>query len=99
MVLASPRRWVRTYGTLVFATSSAMPGSMLRPEMSLMTAAPAFSAASAVETWVVSMLTSAPAFTRAAMTGTTRRCSSAGLTSSAPGRVDSPPTSMMSAPA
>ena len=64
-----------------------------------MIAAPAASAASAVAACVVSMLTRAPALTSASITGSTRRCSSSTLTSAAPGRVDSPPTSMMSAPA
>ena len=66
--------------------------------MSLMIVAPAATAASAVSALRVSMETR-PCAARASMTGRTRRCSSAVSTGSAPGRVDSPPTSTMAAPA
>ena len=62
--------------------------------------APASSAARATATLVVSIERRAPGRrARAARsTGTTRRSSSSSATGSAPGRVDSPPTSRMSAP-
>ena len=44
------------------------------------------------------MLTVTPSATSCRMTGTTRRSSSSTGTRAAPGRVDSPPTSTMSAP-
>ena len=47
---------------------------------------------------VVSTLVGTPAAVSAAMTGTTRRSSVDSGTRSAPGRVDSPPTSIRSAP-
>jgi dihydropteroate synthase len=50
-------------------------------------------AAAATSARVVSTLTRAPAATRSRTTGTTRVHSSAASTRSAPGRVDSPPTS------
>jgi hypothetical protein len=59
-------------------------------------ARPGLDAACAVLAFIVSM-TRAPSAASAATTGSTR-CSSAGATRSAPGRVDSPPTSRMSAP-
>jgi hypothetical protein len=49
--------------------------------------------------WRVSMDTSTPAPASARITGSTRACSSAGEVGFAPGRVLSPPTSMISVPA
>ena len=67
-------------------------------EMSLMMVAPAVTAARATAALRVSMETRAPLAASASTTGNTRRSSSASGTGRAPGRVDSPPTSMMSAP-
>lgn len=47
---------------------------------------------------MVSIETVMPAAVSAATTGSTRCCSTSGLTRSAPGRVDSPPTSTTLAP-
>ncbi|CAB4341785.1 unannotated protein [freshwater metagenome] len=60
--------------------------------------APAAIAALATSARVVSTLTTAPSFTNSVITGITLFNSSSSLTRSAPGRVDSPPTSIMSAP-
>src|SRR5690349_10812915 len=67
--------------------------------MSFTIAAPASSAARATSDFVVSMESGTE--TRrasASITGTTREISSSAETGAPPGRVDSPPTSMMSAP-
>ena len=74
-------------------------GSCVRAEMSLTMAAPASSAAAIVAALRVSTDTVAPAAASARITGTTRACSASGETGGAPGRVLSPPTSTMSAPA
>ena len=66
--------------------------------MSLTMVAPAATAATAVSSFRVST-EMRPWSASASITGSTRRCSSAGSTGSAPGRVDSPPTSTMAAPA
>ena len=60
--------------------------------------APAVIACLATSARIVSTLTTAPSFTNSLMTGITRFNSSSSLTLSAPGLVDSPPTSIMSAP-
>ena len=79
-------------------TKSTMRGSV-KPVTSLTTEAPQRTAALATSTWRVSMETIAPSFASARTTGSTRRASSSGSTGVNPGRVDSPPTSMISAPA
>ena len=86
-----PQGWV---------AQSALISAEVRPVMSLMMSAPAASAAAATEGCRVSMESSAwgNSLRRAAMTGAVRRSSSAGETGMAPGRVDSPPMSMMWAP-
>jgi hypothetical protein len=61
--------------------------------------APAAVAAAITAAWRVSIETGFSAPASARMTGSTRRISSAGSTGVAPGRVDSPPISMRSAPA
>ena len=68
--------------------------------MSLRTAAPSAAASVIISGLLVSTLTQKPSSARARTTGRTRRRSSSRETpnSSKPGRVDSPPTSMMSAP-
>ena len=79
-------------------TNSTMRGSV-KPVTSLTMEAPTRTAAFATSTWRVSMETMAPFLASARTTGRTRRASSSGFTGVKPGRVDSPPTSMMSAPA
>ena len=93
-----PRQCMATYGTRSARRSRASAGRPVRPETSLTSIAPASTAASAVSARMVSMLTLTPAATSARTTGRTRACSSSTGTRSAPGRVDSPPTSTMSAP-
>ncbi len=66
---------------------------------SLMSPAPAAAAARITSGLLVSTeMTTALAPRSRSITGSTRRSSSSALTASAPGRVDSPPTSMMAAP-
>ena len=80
------------------ATRGNMPGSR-PPPMSLMTSAPASRASAAVAACRVSTDRGrSVAARRASSTGSSRSCSSAGVTGSAPGRVDSPPRSSRSAP-
>src|SRR5436190_11409335 len=98
MAALCARQCMTTYGTPVSPTSAGSSGSAWPPETSLTMRAPADSAAAAVDARIVSMLTTAPAAASAATTGSIRRRSSSALTRSAPGRVDSPPTSTMSAP-
>src|SRR6478752_1771773 len=78
------------------ATHGTMSGSARPPETSLTMEAPASTAARATEARIVSTETTAPSAARAVTTG---RSSSSTDGRSAPGRVDSPPTSTMSAPA
>ena len=66
---------------------------------SLTMRAPAASAVAITSAWRVSTETTAPAAARPRTTGSMRRSSSSGGTGVAPGRVNSPPISMMSAPA
>jgi hypothetical protein len=82
-----------THGMPLSATSSAMFLSARPPLTSLTRAAPAAIAASATSARVVSTLVRTPFRESSAMTGRTRRHSSWASTRSAPGRVDSPPTS------
>ena len=86
------------YGTPNFLTAANIAGSDKPPLTSLMIAAPACTAFSAVSARIVSMLIFTPCFESSAITGITRACSSSALTRSAPGLVDSPPISMMSTP-
>ena len=80
-------------------TSSSIPIAVAAVT-SLTRSAPAASAASATSTLDVSTDRTRPGNLdrSSVMTGTTRRSSSDASTGSAPGRVDSPPTSMMSTP-
>ena len=78
-------------------TKSTMRGSV-KPVTSLTMEAPTRTAALATSTWRVSIDTTAPALASACTTGSTRRASVSGSTGVKPGRVDSPPTSMISAP-
>src|ERR1700761_6562557 len=74
-------------------------GSARPPDTSLTTSTPASTAASAVAEFMVSTLTGTPSSTNSFSTGITRFCSLPGSSRFAPGLVDSPPTSMKSAPA
>ena len=80
------------------ATSAAIFGSPRSAVTSLTMLAPASSAAAATAAFDVSIDSRAPAPASPSSTGTTRRSSSASLTGSAPGRVDSPPMSRIAAP-
>ena len=95
-----PRQCITTYFTPVVATRSAIFGSAKPPLTSLIIVAPTFRAALATFALVVSILTVVfgKDLAIASITGIVRTNSSASVTRSAPGRVDSPPTSMMSTP-
>ena len=76
-----------------------MPASPRRAVTSLTKTAPAATAARATAAFEVSIETGTPPVAvSASTTGITRRSSSSALTGAAPGRVDSPPTSIRSAP-
>src|SRR5690348_11430952 len=75
-----------------------MSGSARPPLTSLTRLAPASSAAAATSARMVSTLTGTPSLASPVITGMTRRNSSSADIRWAPGRVDSPPTSTMSAP-
>ena len=81
----------------VSAATCTMAGSV-KPVTSLMIDAPRRAQSCATSAWRVSTETTAPSATRPRTTGTMRSASSLGETGRWPGRVDSPPTSMMSAP-
>src|SRR4051812_14175968 len=98
MVRGSPSMCIRQQPARAPATSPASSGSKRKAETSLTIVAPASSAARATATFVVSIETRGPAPDSCSTTGNTRRSSSSAGTGSAPGRVDSPPTSRMSAP-
>ncbi len=86
-------------GTPASAASEGISESNRRPLISLIMEAPALSARRATSARYVSMETGTPASPAiASITGTTRRISSSSVTGSEPGRVDIPPTSMISAP-
>ena len=67
--------------------------------MSLTMDAPAMIAASITDDFLVSMLIGTPNPTTSFITGITRSISSLAVTGTAPGLLDSPPISIMSAPA
>ena len=96
---ARSRLCMTTTAEPVSATASAMPGSRCNPQTSLMTEAPSRAALRATVALPVSMetATSKPS-AKAPSTGVTRRSSSSAETGAWPGRVDSPPTSMIAAP-
>ena len=90
-ITTTPQLWA--------AQTPAISGSASSPLTSLTMSAPATSAASATAALHVSMEISPSHSARnAAITGTVRAVSSAAATGSAPGRVDSPPMSISSAP-
>ena len=86
------------YGTPSFLTVANIAGSERPPLTSLIIAAPALIAFSAVSARIVSILIFTPLLESSVITGNTRDCSSSAVMRSAPGRVDSPPISMMSTP-
>ena len=100
MVPGSPSMCIRQQPQPREATSSAISGSPRNAVTSFTIDAPASSAASATTRLVVSTEISQPPFSAAnpSTTGSTRRNSSSSATGSAPGRVDSPPTSNTAAP-
>ena len=99
MVRGSPCMCIATKPAPASATTASIRGSARPADTSLTTDAPAAIAAAATAAFVVSMLTGTPELVAsAATTGNTRARSSASVTGSAPGRVDSPPTSSTSAP-
>src|SRR6478672_6091820 len=99
MSVLCPRQCIAMKGSRLAATQGTISGSARPPETSLTMEAPASTAARATEARIVSMDTTAPSAASAVTTGTTRRSSSSTDGRSAPGLVDSPPTSTMSAPA
>ena len=98
MVRGSPFMCMRHTPTPALAAHSRAPGTR-KARTSLTMQAPAATAAAITGGLLLSteMATSSPAAMRS-MTGTTRSHSTAASTGAAPGRVDSPPTSMMQAP-
>ena len=100
IVAGSPRMCMRTMPAPRPATTASMRASRAAVT-SLTRDAPAASAAAATSGLEVSTetITAGRRRASAATTGTTRSISSATGTVAAPGRVDSPPTSMTSAPA
>ena len=98
MVALGPRECIATNIRPLSAATLGISGSAAPADTSLMIEAPSSAAIAAVPAFIVSMLTGMPRATSSRITGTTRRCSSSTGRRSAPGRVDSPPTSTMSAP-
>ena len=86
------------YGTCNRAAVCNICESANPPLTSLIIDAPALIAASAVLARIVSILIVTPYLANSAITGIVLFNSSSSLTRSAPGRVDSPPMSMMSTP-
>ena len=99
MVSGLPCIWTSTALAPASATRRSDAGSAVSAETSLAMPAPAASAARSTPGWRVSTDTGTPSAASAATAGRMRRHSSASSTSTAPGRVDSPPISTMSAPA
>ena len=99
MVRGVPRMCMRTTAHALSAATCAISSSPCNAVTSLMISAPAATAARATDAFEVSMLIAAPVFAASpSMTGSTRRNSSSAVTGAAPGRVDSPPISRISAP-
>ena len=95
----SARLCMSTAAAPLSATTCAIAGSFCRPHTSLTIAAPCLIAARATAALEVSMeIGSVQRAASAATIGSTRRSSSASGTGVAPGRVDSPPMSRLSAP-
>src|SRR4051794_12479091 len=98
MVRGSPSMCMSTTSQPACAQTPASSESPRSAVTSFTIVAPASIAASATTAFEVSIETSSPSRARASTTGWTRSSSSPDETASAPGRVDSPPTSRMSAP-
>src|SRR6266403_4516153 len=98
MVRGSPCMCMRHTAQPLAAAAASAPGSR-KARTSLMSPAPAALAARMTSALLVStQMIAAVAARSRSITGMTRRNSSSALTGSAPGRVDSPPTSMSAAP-
>src|SRR4051812_21934915 len=98
MVRGVPSMCMRQQSTSWSATTPASSGSPRNAVTSLTKLAPAASAAAATSAFEVSIDSCAPVAASPSITGRTRRSSSSAGTGSAPGRVDSPPMSRISAP-
>ncbi len=96
IVAGSPCMCMRQMPTPASATTAASSGSRRSAVTSFTIVAPSAIARRATSAREVSTETRHP--TRSSSTGTTRLSSSSSLTGSAPGRVDSPPTSTSAAP-
>ena len=92
------RQCMATYSRPSSATMGNMSGSANPPLTSLTIVAPAAAHVLATAARVVSMLTGTALAASASTTGTTRSSSTSSGTRWAPGRVDSPPTSIQAAP-
>ena len=92
-------QWVMMQPQVLAAATSTIAG-LVKPVTSLMIDAPSRTHILATSGWRVSieMMASGTSARILRMTGTTRAPSSLAVTGVKPGRVDSPPTSMMSAP-
>ena len=100
MVSGLPCACMRQTGAPAPATTSAIAGSCSMADTSLTIDAPAESAARATPALRVSIeIGPMPSRESASITGSTRAVSASAGTSRAPGRVDSPPMSMIPAPA
>mmetsp|Transcript_39563 Transcript_39563/g.93136 ORF Transcript_39563/g.93136 Transcript_39563/m.93136 type:complete len:201 (+) Transcript_39563:210-812(+) len=95
-----PRVCISTAGTPSSAKVASIRASAAPPETSLTASAPARTAARATAAQLVSteMGMPSPSARSASISGSTRASSSASPTAAAPGRVETPPMSSMSAP-
>src|SRR5664280_1291765 len=93
-----PRQCIATYTQASPATVDSMSGSARPPETSLTTTAPASTHRAATSARIVSTDTATPAAASCVTTGRSRASSVSASTRTAPGRVDSPPTSTSVAP-
>ena len=90
---------IRQQATSCLAITPAISGSYFSPHTSLTRSAPACTATSAtLPLYVSTEIGTSKCLRSASMIGTTRAASSSALTGVCPGRVDSPPTSRISAP-
>mmetsp|Transcript_17375 Transcript_17375/g.58457 ORF Transcript_17375/g.58457 Transcript_17375/m.58457 type:complete len:264 (-) Transcript_17375:334-1125(-) len=101
IVAGSPRMCISTAGKPSRATVGSISRSIAPPLTSLTTRAPSAASSAATAAQLVSTEIGARSgeARRACTTGAARRSSSSGETATAPGRVDTAPTSIMSAPA
>ena len=90
---------IRQQATSCFAITPAISGSYFNPHTSLTRSAPACTATSAtLPLYVSTEIGTSKCLRSDSIIGTTRAASSSALTGVCPGRVDSPPTSRISAP-